>query len=181
MTTRTPLIKRVWVVRVTDRIAAFDAQQTEEFSTWIPILDSSMCTSDLGAGRRIGHGGGGWGGAALPPSWRYPSRGAMCRKGGGGVIGRTRSWSSKDSSGFPRPPQNSAEPLGFCRKVLQEVSHSKACWREVLRNPEDSAELGSQAQLFRPCKFFSHFYTVVAEMITELIRFEPEICICNGN
>ena len=23
--------------------------------------------------------------------------------------------------------------------------------------------------------------TVVAEMITELIRFEPEICICNGN
>ena len=22
---------------------------------------------------------------------------------------------------------------------------------------------------------------VVAEMITELIRFEPEICICNGN
>ena len=24
-------------------------------------------------------------------------------------------------------------------------------------------------------------YTVVAGMITELIRFEPEICICNGN
>ena len=23
--------------------------------------------------------------------------------------------------------------------------------------------------------------TFVAEMITELIRFEPEICICNGN
>ena len=23
--------------------------------------------------------------------------------------------------------------------------------------------------------------TVVAKMITELIRFEPEICICNGN
>ena len=23
--------------------------------------------------------------------------------------------------------------------------------------------------------------TVVAEMIAELIRFEPEICICNGN
>ena len=23
--------------------------------------------------------------------------------------------------------------------------------------------------------------TVVAETITELIRFEPEICICNGN
>ena len=23
--------------------------------------------------------------------------------------------------------------------------------------------------------------TVVAEMITELFRFEPEICICNGN
>ena len=23
--------------------------------------------------------------------------------------------------------------------------------------------------------------TVVAEMITELIRFEPEICICNAN
>ena len=23
--------------------------------------------------------------------------------------------------------------------------------------------------------------TVVAEMTTELIRFEPEICICNGN
>ena len=26
-----------------------------------------------------------------------------------------------------------------------------------------------------------HRTTVVAEMITELIRFEPEICICNGN
>ena len=26
----------------------------------------------------------------------------------------------------------------------------------------------------------SRGYTVVAEMITELIRFEPEICICNG-
>ena len=24
-------------------------------------------------------------------------------------------------------------------------------------------------------------HTVVAEMITEFIRFEPEICICNGN
>ena len=25
----------------------------------------------------------------------------------------------------PKVPQNSAEPLGFCRKVLQNVSHSK--------------------------------------------------------
>ena len=24
-------------------------------------------------------------------------------------------------------------------------------------------------------------YTVVAEIITELVRFEPEVCICNGN
>ena len=23
--------------------------------------------------------------------------------------------------------------------------------------------------------------TIVAEIITELIRFEPEVCICNGN
>ena len=24
-------------------------------------------------------------------------------------------------------------------------------------------------------------YTIVAEMVTEFIRFELEICICNGN
>ena len=30
-------------------------------------------------------------------------------------------------------------------------------------------------------KFVLKKVTVVAEMITELIRFEPEICICNGN
>ena len=26
-----------------------------------------------------------------------------------------------------------------------------------------------------------HKFTVVAEIITELIHFEPENCICNGN
>ena len=31
----------------------------------------------------------------------------------------------KTGPGFPPPPQNSAEPLGFCSKVLWKVSHSK--------------------------------------------------------
>ena len=30
------------------------------------------------------------------------------------------------------------------------------------------------------CGWGGGLNTVVAEMITELIRFEPEICICNG-
>ena len=39
--------------------------------------------------------------------------------------GRKRSLSSPEVSGLPKVPQNSAEPLGFCRQVLQNVSHTK--------------------------------------------------------
>ena len=35
--------------------------------------------------------------------------------------GRRRRRSSKDGSGLPPPPQNSVEPLGFCRKVMWKV------------------------------------------------------------
>ena len=59
-------------------------------------------------------------------------------------------------SGLPKVPQTSAEPLKFSRKVLQNVSHSKkpidarsGRTAKVLQN------FGNQAQLFRPCKFFS--------------------------
>ena len=41
------------------------------------------------------------------------------------ILGRKRTLSSKDGSGLPKVPQNSAEPLGFRRKVLQNVSQGK--------------------------------------------------------
>ena len=44
---------------------------------------------------------------------------AVTRKLGG------KNQSSKDRPGLPKVPQHSAEPVGFCRKVLQNVSHSK--------------------------------------------------------
>ena len=50
--------------------------------------------------------------------------------------------------GLPKFLENSAEPLGFCRKTLQNISHS--------RKPVDGRFCRSQDQLFRPCKFFSH-------------------------
>ena len=33
----------------------------------------------------------------------------------------------------------------------------------------------------RPITFSKILCTAVTKMITELIRFEPEICVCNGN
>ena len=36
-----------------------------------------------------------------------------------------KSWSSKNGPGLPKVPQNSTEPLGFCRKVLQNILHSE--------------------------------------------------------
>ena len=47
--------------------------------------------------------------------------------------------------------QNSAEPLGFCRRVLRKGLHKKSAReRKILQ------EFGSQAQLLRPCHFLSH-------------------------
>ena len=72
--------------------------------------------------------------------------------------GKSRSSkASKDGPGLPKVPQNSAEPLGFCRKVLEKVSHSRKPVEErFCRTPKVLQNLGNQAQLFRPCKFFSH-------------------------
>ena len=39
-------------------------------------------------------------------------------------VGTGKSRSSKDWSGLPKVSQNSAEPLGLCRKVLQNVLHT---------------------------------------------------------
>ena len=62
--------------------------------------------------------------------------------------------SSKDGPRLPKVPQNSAGPLGFCRKVLQNVSHSeKACWRKVLQNPKGSAELWEPSPAFQALQF----------------------------
>ena len=62
--------------------------------------------------------------------------------------GAEKSRSSTDRSGIPKVRQSSAEPLGFCRKVLQNGSDSQKPGEE--RFPKGSAEL-----LFRPCKLFS--------------------------
>ena len=57
--------------------------------------------------------------------------------------------SLKDRSELPKVPQNSAEPLGFCRKVLQNVSHSKRPVGErFCRTSKVLQNFGSQAQLF---------------------------------
>ena len=55
----------------------------------------------------------------------------------------------------PPHPQDSAEPLGFCRKVLQKVSHSKKPVEETFRRtPKVLQNFGSQTQLFRPCNLY---------------------------
>ena len=58
--------------------------------------------------------------------------------------GRKRSRSSKDrSSPPPPPPQNSADRLGFCRKVLRKVLHSKKLVEEKLcRTPTVLPDFG---------------------------------------
>ena len=56
-----------------------------------------------------------------PPPIRFSRKSNSCFKR---VLGG-RSRSSKDVSGLPKIPQNSVEPLGFCRKVLRNVSHSR--------------------------------------------------------
>ena len=57
----------------------------------------------------------------------------------------------------PPPPQNSAETLGFCRKVLWKVSHCKHLVEELsYRAPKVLHNFGSQAQSLRLFKFFSH-------------------------
>ena len=67
-----------------------------------------------------------------------------------------KSRSSKDRSGLPALPQNSAENLWYCRKVLQKVSHRKKLVKEKFcRTPQNLQNFGNPAQLFRPCKPFS--------------------------
>ena len=65
-------------------------------------------------------------------------------------IGRKRSRSSKNGPGLLKVPQNSAEPLGFCRKVLQEGSHSKMFVEERF-----CRTLVAKPSFSGPCKFFS--------------------------
>ena len=57
----------------------------------------------------------------------------------------------------PKPPaQNSADPLGFCRRARRNLLRSRKPAEEPShRTPKGSAELGSQAKLVRRCKFFS--------------------------
>ena len=67
-----------------------------------------------------------------------------------------RSRSSKDGSSLSPPPQNSAEPW-FCGRfhiVLKKTPVEELFFRttKVLQN------VGSQAQLFRPCKFVSQMW-----------------------
>ena len=80
----------------------------------------------------------------------------FCWGGGGYTFGREKSRSSKDGSGLSKVPPNSAEPLGFCRKVLQNVSHGKKPVEErfcrtpkVLQNPKGSAELWEPSPAFQ--------------------------------
>ena len=47
---------------------------------------------------------------------------------GGKKEKRTR----ENRSGLPKVPQNAAEPVGFCKKVLQNVSHCKKFVSEKL-------------------------------------------------
>ena len=79
--------------------------------------------------------------------------------------------SSTDGSGLPTPPrilrnraphslQNSAEPLGFCRRVLRKGLHSRRPVEEPShKTPKVLQKFGSQAQLLRALsKFFSYTY-----------------------
>ena len=72
---------------------------------------------------------------------------------------KERGRSSKDGSGLLKVPQNFAEPLGFWRKALQNVSHSK---KNQLKKGSaepffDFAELWEPNPAFQALhKFFSH-------------------------
>ena len=65
-----------------------------------------------------------------------------------------------------RAPKGSPEfcrTVGVLRKVLQNVSHCKSQLKK--------GSVGSQAQLFRHCKFFSHMNMI-------LYLFRPEVHCC---
>ena len=97
--------------------------------------------------------------SSAPKKWRRKrvSKSVCCPEKCPFVGGKAAS-PQKTGPGSQRLPRHSAEPLGFCRKVLQNVSHSKKLVDErFCRTPKVLQNFGSQAQLFRPCKFFSHF------------------------
>ena len=80
-----------------------------------------------------------------------------------------KSWSSKAVSGLPPlPPQNSAEPLGLCRRVLQKSLHSRKPAEEPShRTLKVLQNFGSQAQLFGPeCTKIARFSAVAAAIFT---------------
>ena len=53
--------------------------------------------------------------------------------------------SKEDGPGLPNIPQNSAEPLGLCKKVLQNVSHFKKLGEErFCRTPNIRRTLGAK-------------------------------------
>ena len=105
-------------------------------------------------------------------------------------VGRKKSQSSKDAPWLPNSSQNSAEPLGFCRRVLPNLLHSEKPAEEPShRNPKVLQNFGSQAQLFRPCNFRErqkgkkgrtkslrlHIFYVVMPKIEY-----PRMFVCNG-
>ena len=79
------------------------------------------------------------------------------------MMGGKRASPQKTGPGsqHPHPPQNPAEPLGFCTMVLRNLLHGrKPAEEDSHRTPKILQNFWSQAQLFRPCKFFSQMIYV---------------------
>ena len=70
------------------------------------------------------------------------------------------SWptSSKDGSGLP--PPEFCGTIGVAKRVLRKGLQSRKPAEPSHRTPKVLQNFGSQAQLFRPCKFFSHRLTL---------------------
>ena len=78
------------------------------------------------------------------------------------------SWIFRSLDGYSEPM-----PWDMTKESVLETFHAN--WRCVFGSIQSPHP--QRAHSF--AKYFKH--TVVAEMITELICFAPEICICNGN
>ena len=82
---------------------------------------------------------------------------------------------SKDGSGLPKISQNSAEPLGFCRKV----SHgTKPCSRKVLQNPK---ELREPSPAFQALQMFLLIWALKTQKEGEKNGKGNVTTCCTGN
>ena len=83
-----------------------------------------------------------------------------------------RSWSSKDRSGLPKVPQNSAEPLGFWRTVLREVSHSKSRLMKSSAGPKRFCRtLGARPSFSDPASSYPKVTVFASQSFASLVTW----------